>query len=85
MLGQSMNLGRKSIEITACVLPGQDPKEEYEKECQDNLFFTKEDEALLAVLFDGHGNAGKKVVDFCANFMSSFFRTFHTNFKVGSN
>lgn len=63
------------LKISACVLPGQDPRGEVEKICQDNVFIRQKPEFFLATLFDGHGSNGHKVAEFSENFMEDFFET----------
>jgi serine/threonine protein phosphatase PrpC len=69
-LFSSSNLDLKS---TFCVLPGQDPRGLISKVCQDQLFTERKSEALLTGVFDGHGKNGQQVVNFCTEFMRSYF------------
>mmetsp|Transcript_28877 Transcript_28877/g.51461 ORF Transcript_28877/g.51461 Transcript_28877/m.51461 type:complete len:483 (+) Transcript_28877:1647-3095(+) len=62
-----------TLGITSCILPGQDPYKEVSKVCQDGLFVSEIDGTLLAALFDGHGNKGECVVEFCVNYLKKFF------------
>jgi serine/threonine protein phosphatase PrpC len=59
-----------SVQTAYCVLPGLDPRQSEDKDCQDNLFITHGKDYLLAVLFDGHGSLGRQVVEACATFMT---------------
>ena len=55
------------------MLPGLDPRGQIPKPCQDMCFAETLGESLFIGLFDGHGKEGKKVVDFCKNFMLAYY------------
>lgn len=65
--------GDLTVRITSCVLPGIDPREEVNKECQDGLFIVQAGGQLLVGLFDGHGKEGKKIVDLCCRTLKGYF------------
>lgn len=63
------------LKISACVLPGQDPRGEIAKVCQDNVFIRQKPEFFMASLFDGHGSNGHKVAEFSEEFMQDYFES----------
>ena len=72
-----LSLGIKRIKISGCIIPGLEPKQNIEKECQDNytiLFEENYQSSALFALFDGHGKEGKKVTEFCIKFTEKFFK-----------
>ncbi|CAG9310576.1 unnamed protein product [Blepharisma stoltei] len=71
-----------AFDITGTVLPGLDPRELVDKECQDNIIFLEKENTLLAALFDGHGQDGFKVTEFCKKFMNRYFREKFEDFKI---
>lgn len=73
---------RLVMDVTTCVLPGFDPRGEVSKPCQDGLFWTVERETLLICLFDGHGDNGTAVVEFCQGFVKTYFADNHSAFQV---
>lgn len=76
-----INLPKTSVIACGCIIPGLDPRDECDKECQDSfaLFFC--DTQILAVLFDGHGKDGKRVSLFCRDFMKKYFEKNNENFE----
>lgn len=60
------------VKISGIVLPGQDPHNKVAKECQDGLLLFAEGQNIFFCIFDGHGNKGKAVVDFCISYMKEF-------------
>jgi len=79
-ISDNLKVGGFSFLLSGCVLPGQDPRDMIDKECQDLLFYCQKESSLLAVLFDGHGKEGLKVVEFCKEFMLSHFQEKHQEF-----
>lgn len=71
-----------AFDITSVVIPGLDPRELVDKECQDNLFFIEKENTTLAALFDGHGQDGFKVTKFCKTFMLAYFNDHFEAFKT---
>ncbi|OMJ68654.1 hypothetical protein SteCoe_33829 [Stentor coeruleus] len=59
--------------VSACSLPGVDPRGIIKKECQDGFFIKDQGESILAGVFDGHGKHGREIVNFCIEFMGNFF------------
>jgi serine/threonine protein phosphatase PrpC len=45
------------------------------KVCQDEAFFLSDERSLFIVLFDGHGNEGEKVVEFCKKIVENLYMT----------
>jgi serine/threonine protein phosphatase PrpC len=60
--------------ISCCVIPGQDPREEIQKNCQDNFLYSTNGQSLLAGIFDGHGKNGREIVKFCVDYMHNYFQ-----------
>jgi len=84
---REVRLDRLVLDVTTCVLPGFDPRGQVAKPCQDGLFWAVEKETLLVCLFDGHGDNGAAVTDFCQSFVKAYFtdnqRTFQVSFTLG--
>ncbi|OMJ71483.1 hypothetical protein SteCoe_30289 [Stentor coeruleus] len=59
--------------LSACVLPGLDPRQLVNKDCQDGIVCIEHEKTLFLGLFDGHGKEGKNIVKYCANFMKKYF------------
>ena len=66
-------LEKLKLHVSACVLPGLDPRLLTVKECQDGYICLQHEDALLIALFDGHGKEGLQVMELCKSFMSEFF------------
>ena len=62
---KNISLLEEKLLVSSCILPGIDPRGEYQKKCQDNCFYLYDNESILCCLFDGHGTEGEKVADFC--------------------
>ena len=60
---------------SVCVLPGMDPHMTQEKPCQDLCFFDSDEDSLIIGLFDGHGQNGKPVVNFCVKVSNQFYQS----------
>ena len=59
--------------VSSCILPGQDPKSEYKKACQDSCIFLSNNNSILLGVFDGHGTEGERVANFCRTFVEKYF------------
>ena len=81
-LNQSFTGTTLSYSLSACVLPGLDPRMLVNKECQDGVICAEHANTILLGLFDGHGKDGKKVAQFCCSFMKDFFITRHDEFMT---
>ena len=68
-----MSLNSHDMWISSCILPGQDPQGVYFKKCLDKCMHLCDPNSILLALFDGHGDDGEKVVDFCCSYTSSFY------------
>jgi serine/threonine protein phosphatase PrpC len=83
---QKHQVGPRFMKISACLLPGQDPKGVENKICQDNFHVLATEGTLFCMLFDGHGYEGHSISEFCVNFVSNFvishFQDFVHNPKV---
>lgn len=62
-----------STSHSASILPGFDPRGQIPKSCQDMNYAAIDQGSLLAVLFDGHGKEGQKVVNFCRKETEQYF------------
>lgn len=75
----------KPMQLSSCVIPGQDPRGSYMKDCQDCLGHLSLDTVALTVLCDGHGKNGKIVADFCVKFMLDYFSSQAQAFRVNAS
>lgn len=64
-----------TLSVSQCILPGIDPRGHFFKKCQDNCLVLSTPTALFVALFDGHGQDGSKVVNFCSVFSEKFFQS----------
>lgn len=71
-ISDEYDVGTKIL-ASACVLPGKDPRGNFNKICRDFCFLTCEDGNLIGGLFDGHGKEGEKIVSFCISETDYFF------------
>lgn len=76
-----INLPKTSILASGCIIPGLDPRDECDKECQDSFTLLSCDTQFLAVLFDGHGKDGKRVSLYCRDFMKKYFEKNFESFE----
>mmetsp|Transcript_13943 Transcript_13943/g.20395 ORF Transcript_13943/g.20395 Transcript_13943/m.20395 type:complete len:357 (+) Transcript_13943:29-1099(+) len=67
--------------LSLCVLPGIDPLGRAQKECQDFCFFETKHQNVLIGLYDGHGSAGGKIVEFCSKFSKGYFSLNFNSFQ----
>lgn len=65
----------RQVCLSACILPGFDPRGLYPKECQDTAFFDWFEDGLILGVYDGHGKLGKEVVKVCRRFVIAHFRS----------
>lgn len=77
---ESFLLHKQSLSMSSCILPGMDPRELINKDCQDGCMSIFHESSLLLALFDGHGKEGQRVTSFCINFMREFFISNHSLF-----
>ena len=63
---KQFSIATRSFWVSACVLPGMDPHQTTDKQCQDMCFCDSDGSSLLCGLFDGHGGNGRAVAQFCA-------------------
>lgn len=85
LLCQNARLGNLNIQLTGCILPGQDPRKIFKKECQDNIKWIYYNNSGLAVLADGHGEMGRAISHYISRFFNEFFINNQQIFKVVSN
>jgi serine/threonine protein phosphatase PrpC len=74
------SLNKLNFALSACVLPGLDPRDLINKDCQDGCVSIFHESTLLLALFDGHGKEGQRVAQFCITFMRDFFISQHSIF-----
>jgi serine/threonine protein phosphatase PrpC len=67
------DIGPYKFRVFTSIIPGQDPRGESKKPCQDNCGFAIDSGIFFGILFDGHGKEGHKVSEFCKDFMLRFF------------
>jgi serine/threonine protein phosphatase PrpC len=79
-ISQEYNLGHPFL-ASACVLPGKDPRGNFNKVCRDFCFISSEEERLISGLFDGHGKDGEKIVSFCISEADFFFSSQVQNYS----
>eukprot|EP00742_Colponemidia_sp_Colp-10_P002332 GILJ01002488.1.p1 GENE.GILJ01002488.1~~GILJ01002488.1.p1 ORF type:complete len:365 (-),score=51.72 GILJ01002488.1:87-1181(-) len=64
----SFSLGQVPLWCSTCILPGFDPKELMEKECQDDCVFVSQfgsdGKSAYCAVFDGHGKNGRLASNF---------------------
>lgn len=77
---ETLRVGKLTLEVTSCLMPGCDPIEGTTKEGQDSIVVTSSDKGALVVLLDGHGKEGKSVVDFCSHYMLEYYQQHSTYF-----
>ncbi|OMJ73820.1 hypothetical protein SteCoe_27402 [Stentor coeruleus] len=68
-------VGGGKVFLSLCILPGMDTRNPGSKVCQDNAFYLSDDNSLLFVLLDGHGNEGEKIVQFCQQIVENLYKT----------
>lgn len=74
-LSYGVQLKDRKLWISASVLPGMDPRGQYEKPCQDTCFARSDGESILLGVYDGHGTEGHRVVDLCQKFIINYYFT----------
>ena len=82
---KEIQMNSETFLISSCVLPGQDPRGDYKKKCQDNCFYLRNDEGILCCLFDGHGSHGERVAEFCQLVLERLFQNEAKKLAVTSN
>jgi serine/threonine protein phosphatase PrpC len=75
-------LNQSRLGVSMCILPGQDPFKEVAKVCQDGLFVIESNGSLFAGLFDGHGENGEEVVEFCIKYLQQYFKDHRGDFDA---
>lgn len=71
--GKEVNYKGRMFLASGCVLPGLDPRRNSKKICQDTCFMVDTPDSILLGLFDGHGDFGADVVNYCSEFIQSYF------------
>jgi serine/threonine protein phosphatase PrpC len=67
-------IGATKVFVSACVLPGLDPRGKF-KHCQDRFLVAYDGQRLLTGILDGHGGQGHDCAELIAGSMSSQFLT----------
>jgi serine/threonine protein phosphatase PrpC len=75
-------LNQSRLGVSMCILPGQDPFMQIAKECQDGLFVIESNGSIFAGLFDGHGENGEEVVEFCIKYLQQYFKDHREDFDA---
>lgn len=60
---------------TVCTLPGLDPSGKLKKKCQDLCFTYSDGQSTILGVFDGHGQNGELISDFCVKEAKCIFST----------
>lgn len=68
-------VGGGKVFLSLCILPGMDTRNPGSKVCQDNAFYLSDENSLLVVLLDGHGNEGEKIIQFCQQIVETLYKT----------
>lgn len=72
-LSECLLIGSYKMNTTGCIVPGQDPRGEVPKKCQDHFFISSKPEYLFITLFDGHGSKGEEIVRFAHKYIEEKF------------
>lgn len=70
---KQVTISNTNVFVSACALPGIDPKGTIPKSCQDRYIVAYDGTRLLAGAFDGHGGAGHDCAQFLSENMSAYF------------
>lgn len=73
LISNSIRTASKNYNVSACVLPNQDPKGQLHKTCQDICFVEEGQFTILLGCYDGHGETGTQVVEFCRDFVRNYY------------
>lgn len=68
-----MRLGSLNIQLTGCILPGQDPRNRFKKECQDSIKWVYYNKSALGILADGHGDMGRPISNYICRYFNEYF------------
>ena len=74
VISKSIEFMSSKYWISSCVIPGLDPRGEYSKPCQDNCIYLCNGTSILIGVFDGHGQDGDKISDFCCKFVENYYK-----------
>ena len=72
-MNEKYTFSNLNANISGCVLPGLDPRQLVNKDCQDGIVCVHSDTSLFLGLFDGHGKEGQRIANFCIRFMKEYF------------
>lgn len=75
LISKNLNNAFKSFSVSSCVLPNLDPRGLLSKTCQDICFVEEGQFTVLLGEYDGHGETGTQVVEFCKEFMIDYYHT----------
>mmetsp|Transcript_1633 Transcript_1633/g.3520 ORF Transcript_1633/g.3520 Transcript_1633/m.3520 type:complete len:415 (-) Transcript_1633:38-1282(-) len=73
LLTKEVTIANTNVFVSACVLPGIDPKGTIPKSCQDRFIVAYDGVRLLAGAFDGHGGSGHDCAQFLTENISNYF------------
>ncbi|OMJ82203.1 hypothetical protein SteCoe_17163 [Stentor coeruleus] len=78
----SLLIFSSKIIVSECVLPGVDPRDTSLKRCQDSALVLFGKECILTGVFDGHGNYGDVIANYCVSYAKDFFKTSWNDSRV---
>ncbi|OMJ85890.1 hypothetical protein SteCoe_12664 [Stentor coeruleus] len=72
-LSENFIIGTYKMHATGCAVPGQDPRGNSLKICQDHFFISNKPDYLFITLYDGHGSKGEDIVKYTHKYMEEKF------------
>lgn len=72
-ISENLLIGTYKIHATGCAIPGQDPRGNKSKICQDHFFISNKPDYLFMTLYDGHGSKGEEIVKYTHKYMEEKF------------
>ncbi|OMJ92622.1 hypothetical protein SteCoe_4632 [Stentor coeruleus] len=76
IFSDSIYINNNTFQLSYSVIPGLDPRNDQEKQCQDNCFAISNEDCVFLGLYDGHGANGDKVSSFCSELAQNLFSVF---------
>ncbi len=74
LISNSIRTATNNFNVSGCVLPNQDPRAQLHKSCQDICFVEEGQFTILLGCYDGHGETGTQVVEFCRDFVRNYYQ-----------
>ena len=84
-LSKCLKINQSPVYLSLCVLPGLDPQSQNIKLCQDACIEIHNESSILMSLFDGHGEFGQDVVEFCCRQVKDLYTLLKDKHAVKSN